>query len=815
MDLYQQKLSKIEWESIEIPVNQQEQKIIHFIKNGFHNINIKYNDNHALLNFIKLNNTSLLHMYLYEKYFQSHITTLIKTYNLNFTLSTDVKKKEKPKKVDIMKIDNFHSSFKENKNVFEFELIQLCELFLENFHNNKSEYVFYYYTLKKIIQFNIDSPNTYVCQFVDFIIKNYEDTINITYVIKNSPQIIEKNVYLNKYSDTELYNHQKQIFTIFKKKAKEIVIDENTKYYEQIPIDPKLVLYIAPTATGKTLTPIGLSEQYKIIFVCAARHVGLALAKSALSVGKKIALAFNCNNSEDVRLHYSAAKEFTKNYKTGGIHKVDNSVGDNVEIMICDIKSYIPAMYYMCAFNKKEDIITFWDEPTISLDELSHPLHNIIKKNWKENIIPNMILSSATLPKEEEIHSTVSSFRSKFINSDVHSIVSHDCKKSIPIINKDNEICLPHLLWENYNDLLTCVDHCESYRTILRYFDLNEIVKFILYVNKHKFIENERLFIERYFTDILEVNMYNLKEYYLKVLKNLKESEWTIIFDYFKNKNHKMYESTAYFVTKDAYTLTNGPTIFLAENIEKISKFCIQQAKIPIQIMKEINECIDFNNKLNLEIDKQEKIFEDGTANIEEDSKKMIKDRLTPEMKKIRKHIEDLRNSIKLIELNDLFIPNKKEHIDRWASDKNIDDVFSCNIPEQTIIQIMQLKNVEDTWKVLLLMGIGVFIEHENGDYTQIMKDLAQNQRLFLIIASSNYIYGTNYQFCHGYIGKDLENMTQEKTIQSLGRIGRNNFQQTYSIRFRDNTLVNSLFVKEINKPEVENMNKLFNDDDE
>ena len=86
MDLYQQKLSKIEWESIEIPVNQQEQKIIHFIKNGFHNINIKYNDNHALLNFIKLNNTSLLHMYLYEKYFQSHISTLIKTYNYHQVL---------------------------------------------------------------------------------------------------------------------------------------------------------------------------------------------------------------------------------------------------------------------------------------------------------------------------------------------------------------------------------------------------------------------------------------------------------------------------------------------------------------------------------------------------------------------------------------------------------------------------------------------------------------------------------------------------------------------------------------------------------
>ena len=120
-----------------------------------------------------------------------------------------------------------------------------------------------------------------------------------------------------------------------------------------------MVLYIAPTATGKTLSPIGLSEKYRIIFVCAARHVGLALAKSALSVGKKIALGFNCKDAEDIRLHFSAAKEYTKNFRTGGIFKVDNSVGDNVEIMICDIKSYLPAMYYMCAFNDKKILLPF------------------------------------------------------------------------------------------------------------------------------------------------------------------------------------------------------------------------------------------------------------------------------------------------------------------------------------------------------------------------------------------------------------------------------------------------------------------------
>ena len=48
----------------------------------------------------------------------------------------------------------------------------------------------------------------------------------------------------------------------------------------------------------------------------------------------------------------------------------------------------------------------------------------------------------------------------------------------------------------------------------------------------------------------------------------------------------------------------------------------------------------------------------------------------------------------------------------------------------------------------LLLMGIGVFI-HENKEYMDIMKKLAEEQKLYLIIASSDYIYGTNYQFCH------------------------------------------------------------------
>ena len=90
------------------------------------------------------------------------------------------------------------------------------------------------------------------------------------------------------------------------------------------------------------------------------------------------------------------------------------------------------------------------------------------------------------------------------------------------------------------------------------------------------------------------------------------------------------------------------------------------------------------------------------------------------------------------------------------------------------------------------------------------MSQLANEQHLYLIIASTDYIYGTNYQFCHGYISKYLENLTQEKTIQAFGRIGRSNARQEYSIRMRNDNLIYKLFTKQTDKMEVKNMNKLF-----
>ena len=89
-------------------------------------------------------------------------------------------------------------------------------------------------------------------------------------------------------------------------------------------------------------------------------------------------------------------------------------MGVNVQIIISDIQSYLPAMRYMLAFNAPDELTWYWDEPTITLDYQEHEYHEILRKNWQENLIPNIILSSATLPKQEDIAPCIQSFVSKF-----------------------------------------------------------------------------------------------------------------------------------------------------------------------------------------------------------------------------------------------------------------------------------------------------------------------------------------------------------------------------------------------------------------
>ena len=830
MDLSQTKLTKSEWVSVEIPVSDSEKRILQLILDGYHTPFLRRNTHQSLFGYMKLDPTPEMEVFLYTNYFQPLIESAIskekyRTPVVKWLNEIKTQKSKPLKKADQIRLNRLDVVIATQKStLFEFVLLNTCRQWIE------TESPVHLYTLIHFRNVSISHLNPYVTQYADLIVR-IADPASAEIkrgVFENACRVIERNPLLIQFQDETLYEHQRDLFYIFRNSQSK----------------PKLVLYTAPTGTGKTMSPLGLSQEYRVIFVCVARHVGLALAKSAISVGKKVAFAFGCETSSDIRLHYFAAADYSINKRSGGIGKVDNSNGSKVEIMICDVASYPVAMYYMKAFHSLDKMSLYWDEPTISLDQETHDLHGLIQNVWTKNQVPNVVLSCATLPKKGEIGPLIHSFKSKFAEgSEVHVIDSYDCKKSITIMNARGEIVLPHLIFSSYRDLMDSVEMCDQNRSLLRYFDVAEIVRLLVHVNAD---------VVARFADISNISLLSIKLFYLDVLRDLDSDEWPKIHQYMRTtlmprfvketkegdfrklksmnslpsasveKPFSRTTSVSAFqaptaakpsgillTTQDAHTLTDGPSLFLAEDVDKIGQFYIQQSKIPPQMFQSIQEKIERNNAITRQIEELEKESEDKAPEENPNSKKALRETVSKETQRLLDRISDLRETIQTVHLNPAYVPNTKSHQDIWVPENPVKNAFCPHIDEQDVREIMGL-GIDNQKKLLLILGIGVFSLDADKAYMEIMKRLAYNQRLFLIVASSDYIYGTNYQFCHGFIGKDLANMTQQKTIQAIGRVGRNNIQQEYTVRFRDDAVIQRLFKREERNREAENMCRLF-----
>jgi len=485
----------------------------------------------------------------------------------------------------------------------------------------------------------------------------------------------------------------------------------------------------------------------------------------------------------------------------------------------------------------------------------------------------NVVLSCATLPTETELLDVIEDFSMKFTNAEIHTINSYECKKTISLINKDKYTVLPHVLFENHTDILACVRNCQTNKTILRYFNLKEIIIFIETVMPIIRETIPLLSIPTYFQSIEEITMNGIKLYYLTVLSSLPANCWSEIFENAKkthttywrdneneclkkiksfdkavignvstefslpltrivslpqrisNTNQILNTSSAtspvstsipsstdgvLLTTVDAHTLTDGATIFFAEDVDKIGRFLIHQSKIPETVLSKIADKIVLNQRNQEQIEVLSKLIDDKIGKDSEKERKIEKENFTPEIKRMINSLDDLKSTIQTISLEMRYIPNTQPHqMIWWNAEETVTNAFVPNIDQCSAEEVMGL-NVAPQMKMLLLMGIGVFSNEVNERYMEIMKRLALEERLYLIIANCDFIYGMNYQMCHAFFGKDLKEMTQQKIIQAIGRIGRGNIQQEYTIRIRDDDIFKRLFLPQDRNVEAENMCRLF-----
>ena len=72
----------------------------------------------------------------------------------------------------------------------------------------------------------------------------------------------------------------------------------------------------------------------------------------------------------------------------------------------------------------------------------------------------------------------------------------------------------------------------------------------------------------------------------------LVKNNYDDIYEYFQKIRKKMYNSVIKLTTKDAYSLTSGPTIFLTQDVEKMARFYLKVSNIPD------NELYSFTSKV-------------------------------------------------------------------------------------------------------------------------------------------------------------------------------------------------------------------------
>lgn len=882
----QQKLSRAEWNTIEIPVSAEEKGILRMVMNGYHAA-VRQNDSWTLLSYTKLAATAgpELNAELFRRFFGSRLdrwTSLVgsvkdkkrkimlgEKVDILCSAATTVLKRAVPiKKADAIRLEKLTEMSADMQNsIYEFVQMDRVDALVKLWSVLLS-------TEPTVADVTLAAKEVYTilhlqCAFlpncntvVDMVLTAAVDlTLDIPLmggpkgvlrrVFFRCDEVIERNSLLMKFADRELYGHQKKLFSLLRswgERRNAAACGEGE--------DPGglLVLYTAPTGTGKTMSPLALCEEYRVIFVCAARHVGLALARAAVSMGRKIAFAFGCETAEDVRLHYFSAKEYTRHNKSGAIFKVDNSVGDNVELMICDVKSYPVAMRYMCAFHPVHRLVMYWDEPTIALDRQidtsgssSSPsssedvsFYGWVGRAWQENRLPTVVLSSATLPTEEELLPLVENFREKFDigRVEVATVSSWESKKSVRVIDKDGRVVLPHTMFDgdSFDGLMRSAAHCLANPVLLKYLDAAGVSEFLFAVD-----EMDSTILDSFFDELMRregdpkdalraVHMYTVKKMYLEVLRGLGEDQWLSLVSSRQVWWGSGGDGGILFTTRDARTITDGPAIYLAEDVDKVAAFYVQQSGIPEAVLTRLHGRLQTNTRVQEQLEKLQRDLDDMLGREADKSRKMASGagdddgRFSPAVRAAQREKDLLLMKLQPMSLEEVYIPNTPAHQRKWARAEEMFDVraFTCRLDEATVSRVVNLADVDPARKLLLLMGIGVFQGGGREDapgqveYLEIIKQLAYQQRLFFIFAASDYIYGTNYQFCHAVLGRDLTSgLTPQKMIQAIGRVGRMAIQQTYTVRLRDNTVLRKLFCPS-EEPAVEAQNMchvfLFNE---
>jgi len=698
MDFNQTKLTKTEWESMEKKVDTKELAILKMIRDGLSNPSIDHRLYFTANQMLKLDHP--------DKDYHIFIVVFKELFKKNDMTMTEIPKPKKPlTTADTIRLKSMMKKLDES---IEMVLMNL----VVRFKKSKKSKELYYYNIHYLSR--LYPINRYVKEWMDQFLEKNQSEMSVSCFLENTYKYMENNEIFN-FKPIELYEHQKMVYSIMSSEGN------------------KLICYRAPTSSGKTLTPLGISQKYKVIFICASRHIGVSLAKSAVNANVKVGFAFGCSTADDVRLHYSSVRTFTEKF---GKKRPVHSDGRNVDLMICDIQSYEVAMLYMTSFFEANSMVLFWDEPTITMDYETHDLHVSITKLWEVNKIPNIVLSSATLPNEIDLEPMKQKYKDKY-GGEVFYVESIDETTQITLLDSKGQIVMPHKVFQHdWDGIVAFIEkHGLSH---MKFLSLTECSELIVYFSK-RYTQIKGM-LDKEFPRVATITSQKIRLFYYEILRSL--TRWPEeMREYLDSKTPRTLNVSNLIVTESSHTLTHGPTIYLCENTDEWMDFYVKNSGIHENTLLEMEKKLETNQVILEKMARVRKDIEDKTAKDEGNENKMKDQRFDSATKTLIQEMEALERSLKPVHLHPCYVPNSREHFDKWTTNMSFasSGAFQSYIDETSVKKIMNM-DVSISYKILILMGIGIF-NPKSSDYNDLVKELSEQKKLGVILASSDFIY--------------------------------------------------------------------------
>jgi hypothetical protein len=839
---HQSRLSKAEWESVEVPLPESEMEIVRLLLSDDDDTLLRFRDP-SLVSFMQLEKKdAAVHRFVFEKYFLDPFSALkstamdvdMKSFWRYWCTRYEQEKKEEGKlvsltwkKADEIRLKNAHSMLEYNaSHCAESMVWTICTRGLFQEASDRST-LRDLYTLHQILPHARVIPgfNPFVLQLAEEwfrVVQHFweqmepdddededdeeESTVVVgqqlhVALLQNAQLILDRNMEWHRFRPQQLYVHQQSLFSLFR-----------------APPPPSIVFYAAPTGTGKTKSPIGLVQyDYCVLFVCAARHIGLDVARTAIAARQKVGFAFGCESARDVRLHHFAATNPTRCPRSGRIVKCNDEDGSRVQLLISDVQSMKVAIEYLLHSGKdRARMIVFHDEPTISMEHADHPLHAPLQANWNVMVhhyqLPYIILSCATLP-HPEWWTGQSTLGSPY---QVVRIASHDTMKSITLVDTEGYVAMPHRMLFSPEELRHCVQFLLAEETMFRYLDTQECARYLL---DHE-PEPDVWF------SIASFDNRSLKERYLRVLLLRQEGLPSPAVQPITKLFPFSSESGMLLTTQDAHTFQYGQSLILANNVDTIATFLVQQSHLPPTILSSLLAILDNNASLHRQMEPLRQSLDDLSMKEMDKERKMAKAsdddavviKLTSGLA-LQQQLQRLELQLRIAQLDAVYVPNTLKHVFKYRPDMGSADhaaLFSGHVSESEVNTFLhcpcdQPDKGDDHVRLLFLMGIGVLCPAYPSS-VELVKQCMNRESLFMTLLSDDYIFGLNNQCAHLVLCKDLQFMTRSKVMQALGRVGRGEWKAQYTVRFRSNALLRTCFLPEEveHNMELRNFNRLF-----